>query len=114
MRATIHFHIRYDRPAKDGSVPIYLVFLLDRKHRTKLSLGKYVPLKTKYKKLNKEALLTIPVENRNKFYNWDDKTERLTPVHHKINSYLDKEKARAIQIIEKFEAMERPILSVLP
>jgi len=109
MRATIHFHIRYDRPAKDGAVPIYLVFLLDRKHRTKISMGKYVPLKTKYKKLNKEALLTVPVEERSKFYNWDDKTERLTPAIHKINTHLDKEKARAIAIVEKFQAMEKPI-----
>jgi len=109
MRATIHFHLRYNRPAKDGSVPIYMVFLLDRKHRVVISLGKFVPLKSKYKQLNRKALLTVPTGERKKFYCWDNRLERLSSIHNKINSFLDKEKARAIEILEKFEAMNRPI-----
>lgn len=113
MNATIHFHIRLERPAKDGSVPIYLVFLIDRHHRTKISLGQSVPLKPQYRKLAGEELLAIPMEQRKEYYSWDENTERCIPATHPVNRMLDKAKARAIGIMEKFELMERPLTTEL-
>lgn len=109
MSATIHFHIRLDRPSKDGSVPIYLIFLISRTQRTKISLGKNVPLKKQYKRLSVEDLLKVPMEERGNYYSWDEAAERVLPFTSKINNHIDKERARAISIIEKFEAMDRPL-----
>lgn len=107
MKPTIHFNIRIDRPAKDGSVPIYLVFLIDRKHRTKISTGKSVSLKKEYHNMPLQDLCATPKDIRRQYYCWNEIIERITPLRHPVNSFLDKEKARAIAIIEKFELMGR-------
>lgn len=109
MKPSIHFHIRLDRPAKNGSVPIYLVFLIDRKNRTKISIGKSVLLKKEYQGLSVKSLLQIPLSDRKRYYCWDENLERVTPLRDPLNNILDKEKARAISIIEKFELMEQPL-----
>ena len=109
MNPTIHFQIRLDRPAKDGSVPIYLVFLINREHRTKISIGKSVPLKPEYKNLSHQELMAMTAEARKTVYAWNENLERLMPAAHPTNRVLDKEKARAIAVVEKFELMGRPI-----
>jgi hypothetical protein len=57
MSDKIHFYLRTDRPTKDGSAQIILLFTIwqkttiDRKHRLKISTGKFIPLKKEYRKL---------------------------------------------------------------
>ncbi|MCW3077328.1 MAG: hypothetical protein JWO32_1937 [Bacteroidetes bacterium] len=112
MSAKIHFYLRTDRPAKDGSVPVYLKFSLSRTQRIKLSTGKNVSLKKEYQKLTKEFIETLPPVKREELYCWDSQKERTIKGCQNwegINDYLDSEKFRAKQIIIKFELLNRPI-----
>jgi hypothetical protein len=44
MKATIHFYIRSERPNKDNTAKIYLLFSVGNQH-TKITLSKSVPVK---------------------------------------------------------------------
>jgi integrase len=112
MKAKIHFYIRTDRPTKEGSVQIYLTLTINRKQRLKISTGKYVPLKKEYQKLSKEQIQTLLIENKENLYYWDTQKERATKGagnSEGINYYLDTERAKASQILLKYELLDRPI-----
>ena len=112
MNTKIHFYIRTDRPAKDGSVQIYLMLTINRKQRLKISTGKYIPLKKEYQKLSKEKIQTLLQQHKENLYYWDTQKERATKGarnSEKINQYLDNEKTRANQILLKYELLNKPI-----
>ncbi len=106
MSATIHFYPRFDRPAKDGSVTICLMFSLNRTQRLKISTGKLIPLRKEFNKLKKEDIEKMPFDGRIKLYYWDLDKERTVKGFsgwENINNFLDREKVRAYEIISKFE-----------
>jgi integrase len=112
MSAKIHFYLRTDRPSKDGSAPIYLMFSLSRTQRIKLSTGKTINLKKEYIKLTVSEILALPQEKKEMLYYWDVSKERATKgaVNFEgINTFLDGEMYRAKQILLKFELLNRPI-----
>lgn len=111
MSAKIHFYLRTDRPSKDGSVQIFLFFTLNRDQRIKISTGKFIPLKKEYKKLPLEQLYSLH-PNKEDLYCWDQKKERAikgAENSESLNNYLDSEKARANQILLRYELMNKPI-----
>ena len=98
MSAKIHFYLRTDRPTKDGSAQIILLFTIDRKHRLKISTGKFIPLKKEYRKLSLPQILELSNEKKEAIYCWDIAQERAIKGAGNweiINNYLDYEKARA-------------------
>lgn len=110
MSSKIHFYLRTDRPNKDGSAPVYLMFTLSRTKRIKISTGKYVSLKKEFQKFSAEQLLSLPAETRDAAYCWDKARERAIKGAincESINAFLDTEKYRANQIILKFELLNR-------
>jgi site-specific recombinase XerD len=112
MNTKIHFYIRTDRPAKDGSVQIYMMLTINRKQRLKISTGKYVSLKKEYQKLSKEQVQALLLEHKENLYYWDTQKERTTKGignSEKINQYLDNEKTKANQILLKYELMNKPM-----
>ncbi|HRE31997.1 MAG TPA: hypothetical protein PLD88_08490, partial [Candidatus Berkiella sp.] len=58
--ATLHFDIRTDRPNKEGSAPIFLVFTINRYQRIRISLGKHIQLKKEFRKVSNETILKAP------------------------------------------------------
>lgn len=112
MSATIHFYLRTDRPNKNGSVPIYLMFTLSRTKRIKIGTGKYISLKKEYQKLNKVDIETLPPDKKENAYYWDKIKERAIKGAENweaINNFLDGEKVRANQILLKFELLNKTI-----
>ncbi|MBA3681021.1 MAG: site-specific integrase [Bacteroidetes bacterium] len=104
--ATIHFYPRFDRPIKDGSVTVCLMFSLNRTQRLKISTGKLIPLRKEYSKLTIQEIEKIPIEKREEMYYWDFQKERATKGFsswENLNNHLDKEKVRANDIVSKFE-----------
>ena len=112
MSAKIHFYIRTERPRKDGSVQIFLLFVINRKQRLKISTGKFVSLKKEYQKLNLEQLNQANVSRKEDLYCWDaskERAEKGTPNWEKINDYLDAEKDKANKVLLKYELMNKPV-----
>jgi hypothetical protein len=112
MNTKIHFYIRTDRPAKDGSVQIYLMLTINRKQRLKISIGKYVQLKREYQRLNKAQIQALVKEHKENLYYWDIQKERATKGtgnSEMINQYLDNEKTKANQILLKYELLNKPM-----
>lgn len=112
MSAKIHFYLRTDRPAKDGSVQIILLFTIDRTHRLKISTGKFIPLKKEFMRLLPSKIEELSPEEKDNLYCWDASQERAikgTPNWQYINDYLDSEKARANKILLKFELMNKTV-----
>lgn len=108
MNAKIHFHIRTNRPSKDGSVPIFMLFSLNREQRLTISLGKTIPLKKEYRKYAPDKLESLNKEDKNALYCWDPIRERAIKGDfnwESINLFLDSEKARANEILMKYEIM---------
>lgn len=112
MSASIHFYIRSERPNKDGSAQIYMVFTLNRSLRAKMSTNKNAPLKKEFNHLTQSEILAFSRDVRDDLYHWDKKLQRLTknaPNADKINKYLDGEKKRANDIILKHELLNQPL-----
>jgi len=112
MSASIHFYLRTDRPSKDGSVPIYIMFTLSRTQRAKISTDKYVALKKEFRKLTKQDVELLSAEEREDLYCWDKSAERAIKgekSYESINDFLDGEKYRAKQILIKFELLNKPV-----
>src|SRR5689334_21204961 len=112
MSASIHFYLRTDRPSKDGSVPIYIMFTLSRTQRVKFSTDKYIALKKQYRTLSRVNLELLSPEEREDLYCWDKAAERAIKgekSYESINDFLDAEKVRAKQILVKFELLNKPI-----
>lgn len=110
--ATLHFDIRTDRPNKEGAAPIFLVFTINRYQRIRISIGKHIQLKKEYRKLNNEAILNTNSTERLTYYCWDSTKERAIKGcdnWESINSFLDKEKFRANEILLKFQLQNKPI-----
>src|ERR1700744_6063901 len=102
MNNSIHFYIRTDRPNKDGSAPICLLFLLNRTQRLRINTGKYISLKKEYQKLNVEELKALAKIKKEELYYWDTVKERATKGSENwetINNYLDDKKSQANKII---------------
>jgi len=76
MSAKIHFYLRTDRPTKDGSSQIVLLFIIGRTRRLKISTGKYIPLKKEYNKLTATEIKIIKKEKPDSLYYWDELKER--------------------------------------
>src|ERR1700740_2208270 len=112
MNNSTHFYIRTDRPAKDGSAPICLLFLLNRKQRFRINTGKSVSLKKEYQNLSPEQLKEISIIKKEELYYWDTVKERTikgSENWQKINDYLDEKKARANRVLLNLELMNVPI-----
>jgi hypothetical protein len=112
MSATIHFYIRSERPNSDNSVQMYIIFSLNRKLKTKISLHKNIPIKKEFSHLNHAQLELLDKNVRNGIFCWDSHKERATndaPNHVRINQFLDSEKKRANDIILKHDLMGKPI-----
>src|ERR1051325_10293406 len=112
MSAKIHFYLRTDRPSKDGSAQIILLFIIDRKHRLKISTGKFIPLKKEFRKLPPEQIRELVKQKKESIYCWDISKERADKGAGNseiVNYYLDSEKARANKILFKYELMNKPI-----
>lgn len=93
MSAKVHFYLRIDRPTKNGSAQIILLFLINRKHRLKISTGKFIPIKKEYKKLPVSRLSELVKEKKEETYCWDISQERAikgAPNWETVNNYLDK------------------------
>ncbi len=52
MKTSIHFYIRTDRPAKDGKVPVCLLFQLGKNQRFRINTGKCISLKKTISKID--------------------------------------------------------------
>src|ERR1700749_2355413 len=112
MSAKIHFYIRTERPRKDGAVQVFLLFIINRHQRLKISTGKYISLRKEYsgskmKQLKEESLI-----KKEHLYYWDGVRERAIKGIENwedINRYLDAEKEKANKILSKFELMNKPI-----
>lgn len=112
MSATIHFYLRTDRPLKDGSAPICLMFSLNRTQRLKISTGKFIPLKKEYIKFSNKEIEALPIEKREELYYWDFQKEKAAKGfkgYDSLNNFLDKEKVRAHDILLKFELRNKHI-----
>lgn len=112
MSAKIHFYLRTDRPNKEGSAPVFLMFTINRYQRIKITTGKFVQLKREYRKLSKEEMLNIPNERRESLYCWDTSKERVTKGAdnwESMNNFLDMEKSRANEVVMKYELQNKPI-----
>ena len=112
MSVKIHFHIRTNRPSKDGSVQIFMLLSLNRNQRLTISTGKSISIKKEFTKLTKEEISLLALEHREKIYSWDLQKERAIKGAENwegINNYLDNEKNRANQILFKYELMNKPI-----
>lgn len=112
MSAKIHFYLRTDRPAKDGSAQIILLFTIDRTHRLKISTGKFIPLKKEYRKLSLSQVIDLHPTQHDDLYCWDTSQERAikgAPNWEMVNNYLDSEKDRANKILLKYELMNKPV-----
>src|ERR1700756_692265 len=111
MKTSIHFYIRTDRPAKDGKVPVCLLFQLSKKQRFRINTGKFISLKKQYQKLTLDQLKSLTIK-REDLYGWDLQKERATKDSEnweRINTYLENEKSKINQIIAKFELLNKPI-----
>jgi site-specific recombinase XerD len=111
MKTSIHFYIRTDRSAKDGRVPICLLFQIGKNQRFRINTGKCISLKKQYHKLNVEQLKSLNIK-REDLYGWDVIKERATKETgnwERINIFLDNEKSKINQIISKYELMNKPI-----
>ncbi|HXB41549.1 MAG TPA: phage integrase SAM-like domain-containing protein [Bacteroidia bacterium] len=112
MNLKIHFYIRTDRPAKDGSVAIYLLILISKNQRLRLNTGKFIPLKKQYRKFNSDQLKESEIKRKEDLYCWDVNRERATNQaenHNSVNLHLDNEKTKINQIILKFEMLNKPL-----
>ena|ERR1700757_799941 len=112
MSAKIHFYIRTERPRKDGAVQIFLMFIINRRQRLKISTGKYISLKKEYQNLNAEQLGKINFIKKEDLYYWDAAKERATKgtaYWERINEFLDAEKDKANKILSKYELMNKSI-----
>jgi site-specific recombinase XerD len=112
MSAKIHFYIRTNRPQKDGSVPVFLFFIINRRQRLQVGTGQSVPLKKEHKKMCSDEIRILPKAKREELYCWDNKTERITksaPGWEAINLQLEVLKAKANQVILKYQVMGKPL-----
>ncbi len=112
MKAKVHFYIRTDRPIKDSSVQIYILLLINKKKRLKISTGKYVSLKKEYQNLAIDKFNALKPIKREDLYYWDCSKERAikgTDNWEKINEYLDDKKAQSNKVLLNFELMNVPI-----
>jgi hypothetical protein len=112
MSAKIHFHIRINRRQKDGSAPIYLLFYISNTQRCRINVGKYVPLKREYRKLNDEQIASLVREKKEELFCWDTKAQKATKGAESgefINVFLDNERTKIHKILSRFELLEKPI-----
>lgn len=112
MSIKIHFYIRTDRPTKERSVQIIMLFVINRKQRLKISTGKYISLKKEFSKLSLDEIINTDPRTKDQLYNWDFSKERAikgTGNWESINNYLDKEKARANEIILKLQMLDENV-----
>jgi len=112
MSAKIHFYIRTNRPRKDGAVQVFLFLIINRKQRFQVSTGKYIPLKKEHKGLTINQLKSLSNKQRQELYCWDNKNEKALKGAlgwERINLQLEMERARANQILLKYEVMNRPL-----
>lgn len=112
MRAKVHFFLRTDRPASDGSAQIYMVFALSRTKRKKYATGKYVPLRRESKKLSPEEIMKLSPVERDRLYHWDTDKQRATKGCNnaeKINHFLATQEKKAGDIILKYELLNKPL-----
>lgn len=112
MSAKIHFYIRTDRPRKDGAVQVFLFFIINRRQRFQVSTGQYVPLKKEYSRMTLQKIRELAKARREELYCWDFKSEKVTkgaPGWETINLQLEVEKAKANQILLKYQVMGKPI-----
>jgi integrase len=112
MSAKIHFYIRTERPRKDGAVQIFLLFVINRRQRLKISTGKYISLKREYQNLNAEQLSKVGITKKEDLFYWDSSKERAikgTANWEEINTYLDAEKDKTNKVLSKYESMNKPI-----
>jgi site-specific recombinase XerD len=111
MNAFIHFYIRTDRPAKDGSVPVCLLLQMSKNQRVRICTDKLIPLKNKYRKLNTEQLKSLE-KTKEELYCWDNIREKATKDAEnweRVNLYIDKEKAKINEILLKFDMLNRTL-----
>lgn len=111
MNTKVHFYLRTDRPAKDGSAQVFLFLTINKNHRIKISTGKYIPLKKEYRKLSTQEIET-KLKNKEDVYCWDQKKERATKGadnSESLNIYFDEEKARINKIILRYDLMNKPL-----
>lgn len=102
MKPTTHFILRIERPLRDCSAGIYIRITFNRRKAVTLAIGKTIPLKKEYQKLNAEEIRKIPINERYDLYCWDKVKERAIKGFgsmETINLHLDSEKKRANDII---------------
>ncbi|WP_276977878.1 site-specific integrase [Flavobacterium filum] len=111
MKATIHFYIRSERPNKDNTAKIYLLFSIGNQH-TKITLSKSVPVKKDFFNLSPTEFANLSTSLRQELFCWDTHKEKVT-IHHpnyeKTNQFIDSERKRANDIILKYELMNKPL-----
>ena len=112
MSATIHFYIRSERPHNDGSAQIYMLFTINRKLKTKISLKKSVPLKKEFKHLALKDIMNLNSEIREDIFCWDKEKQLVTKDAtnaSKINHLIISKRNEANDIIFKHELMNKPL-----
>lgn len=99
MSIKIHFHIRTNRPSKDGSVQIFMLLSLNRRQRLTISMNKLIPLKKEYRNLSKIKIAELLKEKKHGLFCWDETRERATKGDFNweaINHFLDSEKNQGV------------------
>lgn len=112
MSATIHFYIRSERPHADNSAQVFMLFIINRKLKAKISLHKRIPIRKEFRKLKPEEIGKFEASIRNDMFCWDSEKERATnqaPSYDKINQFLDAEKKRANDIVLKYQLINKPL-----
>lgn len=112
MSIKIHFHIRTNRPSKDGSVQIFMLLSLNRRQRLTISMNKLIPLKKEYRNLSKIKVTELLNEKKQGLFYWDETRERAIKGDfnwESINHFLDSEKTRAYDILLKFQLRNKHI-----
>ncbi|MDI9340951.1 MAG: site-specific integrase [Sediminibacterium sp.] len=111
MKASIHFYIRSERPNKDYTTKIYMLFSIGNQ-TTKITLNKSVPVKKEFFNLSPTEFANLSTALRQELFCWDTHKEKVTvhhPNHEKVNQFIDSERKRANDIILKYELMSKPL-----
>lgn len=114
MSIKIHFHIRTNRPSKDGSVPVFMLLSLNRKQRITISMNKLIPLKKEYRNYSLSQIKEKLTDKKDQLFYWDNIRERAMKGDfnwESINNFLDNEKTRANNILLGFQFLSRLLLS---
>lgn len=112
MKTSIKAFLRADKPKRDGSAPIYLRCIINRR-KVDVPVGKDLMLKNG---ISYEYLTTLPNSRKIECYNWNNQIGKVSSgngLSESLNAFIFSERARAEKIILEASLKGKKITTTL-